>query len=992
MANIEIGGRLHSTATGNVVTGANEVLDDTKNKKQSVINAEVDETIGDDNTAGTIKGRIKTLETAVGNGDPVDTRIANAVSTEAARAQEAEELLDEKLKLLNGSEVIVVEDHTQVASPDTQKIYREYGSNSYTDWMCTDVTTSPATWQAIATYSYPGVDNKPTPNSDKMAKSGGIDSREGSTESLVDKYVFKKTFANGEEIVSSTKYFVDFRQGDIYHLKLSAGSSLDSIPFYLVARGSLTPIYKTSITKNGVYLNIDMDAVGFSLYSNGTSGDRLVEIEISNVSYLYAQQKNIKHTIANTSRVLFNGIFEYKDIGASQTKTALSIPAGTNIDIFVNSNSEAEGPLYFYLLDSNSQTIDARQVSLGSSINITLATDVAYIQWYINGANVVHVGTFDISISANDTKQANENKILDKLTNQIYRREILYQDGKGGSRAGNRQSLSILKGEPVRIMMFRRTNQTGSIQLYLEDASNNIVLSKAFNVAGTDEIYVATDDIAYVSYYYADSAGSITKPGIVDLAISAIETEETYEDNIIYGPVKEKRVKGNTAYLREEILNTDAKEGDTFFIGFDNVIGTIYYGSAVTVRFLDSSNNILVSDNINYSEIEVAPENTAKIIVYLYPNQTSTAYNIDVTYKNLYIARGVDAKFNINGTLSSVSQPKSYYFTDNYINDKVARINELMESNYHHGDAFFFITDLHWSRYNQRQSPSLIQYIMDRTHVTKLIGGGDYEDQGADSNHNLLFNLLTNNYRRNDLNIVVGNHEYLQGTGNGIISSLYHGLSRYEPNYIGKLEKWYYYYDDNFRGIRWIFLASYDEGNPAASDGYSEEQKEWLENVALSNVPSGYDIVCVAHGGCGINQGPGNNNEFVWSNEKPIADIFDEYKESNPNTHILNIRGHVHRDRVVYTEGGLTYILTTCDKNVAWPSAADRENPESPYYQWYPDLDVDRTSGTIHEQAFDVMILNTQTHTLTAVRIGGKARDGVGNVPGNEVEERVVNY
>ena len=68
---IEIGGRLHSTATGNTVAGANEVLDDTKNKKQNVINAEVDEAIGDDNTAGTIKGRIKAVENSVEtlNGD-----------------------------------------------------------------------------------------------------------------------------------------------------------------------------------------------------------------------------------------------------------------------------------------------------------------------------------------------------------------------------------------------------------------------------------------------------------------------------------------------------------------------------------------------------------------------------------------------------------------------------------------------------------------------------------------------------------------------------------------------------------------------------------------------------------------------------------------------------------------------------------------------------------------------------------------------------------
>ena len=39
---INIGGRLHSTEVGNVAVGANEVLDDTKGKKQNVINSETD--------------------------------------------------------------------------------------------------------------------------------------------------------------------------------------------------------------------------------------------------------------------------------------------------------------------------------------------------------------------------------------------------------------------------------------------------------------------------------------------------------------------------------------------------------------------------------------------------------------------------------------------------------------------------------------------------------------------------------------------------------------------------------------------------------------------------------------------------------------------------------------------------------------------------------------------------------------------------------------
>jgi len=50
MANIDIGGRLHSTATGNVVAGANEILDDSKGKKQSVINQETGEALSSLNT------------------------------------------------------------------------------------------------------------------------------------------------------------------------------------------------------------------------------------------------------------------------------------------------------------------------------------------------------------------------------------------------------------------------------------------------------------------------------------------------------------------------------------------------------------------------------------------------------------------------------------------------------------------------------------------------------------------------------------------------------------------------------------------------------------------------------------------------------------------------------------------------------------------------------------------------------------------------------
>ena len=63
MVEIKIGGRLHSEATGNVVAGANEILDDSLNKKQDVINDEVNQQL---NAPGSgLEDRVSTLENEV---------------------------------------------------------------------------------------------------------------------------------------------------------------------------------------------------------------------------------------------------------------------------------------------------------------------------------------------------------------------------------------------------------------------------------------------------------------------------------------------------------------------------------------------------------------------------------------------------------------------------------------------------------------------------------------------------------------------------------------------------------------------------------------------------------------------------------------------------------------------------------------------------------------------------------------------------------------
>lgn len=73
--------RLKSGVVGGHVTGAADIIDDDKGKTQDVINADVDTAIGDDDVEGSIKGRIKSLEEAVGPGGSVEEQIDAKVAT-----------------------------------------------------------------------------------------------------------------------------------------------------------------------------------------------------------------------------------------------------------------------------------------------------------------------------------------------------------------------------------------------------------------------------------------------------------------------------------------------------------------------------------------------------------------------------------------------------------------------------------------------------------------------------------------------------------------------------------------------------------------------------------------------------------------------------------------------------------------------------------------------------------------------------------------------
>lgn len=306
-----------------------------------------------------------------------------------------------------------------------------------------------------------------------------------------------------------------------------------------------------------------------------------------------------------------------------------------------------------------------------------------------------------------------------------------------------------------------------------------------------------------------------------------------------------------------------------------------------------------------------------------------------------------------------------YYFENQYLQSKCERIDSLLRESVATGDAFFFITDIHWDL-NEQHSPSLIQYIHDHTGIDKVIDGGDRDDGYGSSPVQYELNAI----RNSNVFPVVGNHEFLRSASRSeAFASAYQHIGN---NVVwGEPGSFYYYYDNAIQKIRYIFLQSFDASgtDSGAINGYTQTELAWF-NSAL-NVSAGWTIIIVTH------------SLITWTREtkEPVApsginanfvDAINNY--NGVGTIACVIQGHLHGDWVYTLSGGVPVITTTCDKN--------------DFYNEPALSDVVREDGTINEQAFDVFVINTSTRQINAVRVGC-AVDFVDNIT---VEERTVTF
>ena len=108
-------------------------------------------------------------------------------------------LLFEAYEGLTQSDIVVVADHTAVASPVANTIYREQGVSSYTDWMYYD-----SAWKEMATYNN-AIDDTPTAGSSNLVKSSGVEK----SLSLLKNYTTSESFIAGEYTSSGSTFGVE---------------------------------------------------------------------------------------------------------------------------------------------------------------------------------------------------------------------------------------------------------------------------------------------------------------------------------------------------------------------------------------------------------------------------------------------------------------------------------------------------------------------------------------------------------------------------------------------------------------------------------------------------------------------------------------------------------------------------------------------------------------------------------------------------------------
>ena len=316
----------------------------------------------------------------------------------------------------------------------------------------------------------------------------------------------------------------------------------------------------------------------------------------------------------------------------------------------------------------------------------------------------------------------------------------------------------------------------------------------------------------------------------------------------------------------------------------------------------------------------------------------------------------------------------SYYFENGYLDGKIEQVEAKVKST-KRGLVFPYLTDGHW-RDNAKQSFPLINYIARQIEMPFVVYGGDnifafgskssaIEEAeyylGAMRDYGPIYGVKGNH----DITIRNGWHD--AGGYTATAEEIYDYTIRPIAHLVnGREGKCYYSWDSKCGDVRYIVLDLFENINTSISwgvnYGFTQEQADWLVNEALNCKRK--TLVVFTHAAIDPRLGGvqemtflhelfvavQNGERFFYDKGVKIEADFSRCK----NKVACIVSGHAHRDDSNFERGVLS-ISTICD---AWYN-------DDPKLRHLP-----RQKGTINEQAFDVMIIDTSRKHISAIRVG----------------------
>ena len=572
------------------------------------------------NTLKKLEDRVSPLETAVGSGGSIDTRIsnavaaeatarANAVSAEALRAQAAEQLLQEQYDALTQSDIVV---GALPASGTKNLIYRVPGTNSYSDYMWNGTQ-----FVKMAEYDN-ATDDEPTADSNNLVKSGGVAERFNNC-LYNNAFAFNSSKTNESRIklIKNKKYRIYFLTTSWNISEITSGFTVAYIDRYL--NGSNVEnifIRRTSSPTLPEYFDFtakenDYYSIGF----RGNENERVyyyidfeqIDDQIYGLRSTLGQETG-KDFISSIKRTILPGA--WRNI---PTEFTLKANVKYTIDLrfdSVVSNSAIE------LLNSSGQSVFSKYGISGENalVTVELSADTVISQIRIVLNTSESFVTFDFSIYSGEEKPVIE--LIEEIKNEIGGIDLSLEQETGKDflyytekiiPSGGWQTIPaefVLKANIKYTLRFYFGESVSNSAIELLKSNNQVVFSQ-YSISGetlTASVEVSSDTtIAKIKMVLNGSESYILFKCLLNSGEEKTIYQLTEENRSIIEGLSERRI----VYCTDSLVpyggwhdkNTEVvlKAGvEYFFSGYfnENLTNSYFY-------LLDSSNNPLC--NIQFS-------------------------------------------------------------------------------------------------------------------------------------------------------------------------------------------------------------------------------------------------------------------------------------------------------------------------------------------------------------------------------------------------------